>query len=85
MTVESASLHVIPEGETKISGWSLLSPVKLNTRHCDEGFIEKVVLLSDKAVYAVSYDCELQKVSMQIQSFIFLLILYMSVSFFFDR
>ncbi|KAH9818988.1 SacI homology domain-containing protein [Melampsora americana] len=62
IAIETASQYVLPEGESKISGWSLLTPLQPNTKQCPEGLIERVVLLSDQAIYVVHYDFGLQKV-----------------------
>ncbi|EGG12950.1 uncharacterized protein MELLADRAFT_87169 [Melampsora larici-populina 98AG31] len=62
IAIDTASQYVLPEGESKISGWSLLTPLQPNTKQCSEGLIERVVLLSNKAIYVVNYDYGLQKV-----------------------
>lgn len=62
IAIDTASQYVLPEGESKISGWSLLTPLQPNTKQCSEGLIERVVLLSNRAIYVVNYDYGLQKV-----------------------
>ncbi|KAG6820641.1 hypothetical protein H0H93_013840 [Arthromyces matolae] len=53
--------RVLPEGERLLSGWTLFAPEQLNTK-VGEKFEEKVLLLTAKAVYIVSYDYTLEKV-----------------------
>ncbi|KIJ17485.1 inositol-polyphosphate 5-phosphatase [Paxillus involutus ATCC 200175] len=53
--------RVLDEGETLLSGWTVFAPEKLNTRFSDK-FEEKVLLLSTRALYIVSYDYTLEKV-----------------------
>src|ERR1700722_6482028 len=60
-TVETASAPVIPEGERFVSGGTLLSPTEAGHR-TGPAFEEKVLLLSNKAVYTCSYEYSLQKV-----------------------
>ncbi|KZT09631.1 uncharacterized protein LAESUDRAFT_722598 [Laetiporus sulphureus 93-53] len=55
--------RVLPEGERLLSGWTLFSPAELNTKVGDK-FEEKVLLLSVKALYIISYDYTLEKVKM---------------------
>ncbi|KAF8809044.1 hypothetical protein BYT27DRAFT_7163377 [Phlegmacium glaucopus] len=55
--------RVLPEGERLLSGWTLFAPEELNTR-IGIKFEEKVLLLSAKAVYVVSYDYTLEKVKL---------------------
>ncbi|KZV92152.1 hypothetical protein EXIGLDRAFT_836634 [Exidia glandulosa HHB12029] len=61
--IETCTARVLNEGERLLSGWTLFSPVDLNTRMSDR-FEEKVVLLTAKALYVVSYDYNLEKVKM---------------------
>ncbi|KAG2183821.1 hypothetical protein INT44_008832 [Umbelopsis vinacea] len=59
--VQVSSAIVIPDGEHMMDGWTLLSPSepnKLNTK----SFEEKVVLLTEKAVYICSFNYHLEKV-----------------------
>ncbi|THH10834.1 hypothetical protein EW145_g1054 [Phellinidium pouzarii] len=58
---ESVS-RVLSEGERLLSGWTLLSPAELSTR-VNYKLEEKVVLLSVRALYIVSYDYTLEKVT----------------------
>ncbi|KAF8163607.1 SacI homology domain-containing protein [Crassisporium funariophilum] len=53
--------RVLAEGERLLSGWTLFAPEDLNTR-IGIKFEEKVLLLSAKALYIVSYDYTLEKV-----------------------
>ncbi|KAG6852944.1 hypothetical protein C0991_007954 [Blastosporella zonata] len=53
--------RVLAEGERLLSGWTLFAPEELNTRSGDK-FEEKVLLLTVKALYIVSYDYTLEKV-----------------------
>ncbi|KAI0929197.1 hypothetical protein AcW1_006209 [Taiwanofungus camphoratus] len=55
--------RVLPEGERLLSGWTLFSPEELNIKVGDK-FEEKVLLLSVKALYIISYDYTLEKVKM---------------------
>ncbi|KAI0822863.1 SacI homology domain-containing protein [Trametes gibbosa] len=55
--------RVLPEGERLLSGWTLFAPEELNTKVGDK-FEEKVLLLSAKALYVISYDYTLEKVKM---------------------
>ncbi|KAI6022736.1 SacI homology domain-containing protein [Pisolithus marmoratus] len=52
---------LLEEGETLFSGWTVFSPDALNTKLSDR-FEEKVLLLSARALYIVSYDYTLDKV-----------------------
>ncbi|EJD05667.1 uncharacterized protein FOMMEDRAFT_139037 [Fomitiporia mediterranea MF3/22] len=54
--------RVLSEGERLLSGWTLLSPAEINTRFSDK-LEEKVLLLSVRALYVVSYDYALEKVA----------------------
>ncbi|KAF9477543.1 hypothetical protein BDN70DRAFT_810519 [Pholiota conissans] len=53
--------RVLPEGERLLSGWTMFAPEELNAR-VGMKFEEKVLLLSAKALYIVSYDYTLEKV-----------------------
>ncbi|KZT26550.1 hypothetical protein NEOLEDRAFT_1132067 [Neolentinus lepideus HHB14362 ss-1] len=55
--------RVLLEGERLLSGWTLFSPVPMNTK-ISRNFEEKVVLLTARALYIVSYDYVLGKVKM---------------------
>lgn len=64
--VDTCTGQLIPEGETKLDGWTLLSPASPvnndpSTLTAD-AFEEKVLLLSDQAIYIVSYEYNLNKV-----------------------
>ncbi|GAA5909534.1 hypothetical protein JCM5296_006064 [Sporobolomyces johnsonii] len=62
--IETSVRDVLPEGEEKIAGWTLLSPSEQDVVRPARGgkFEEKVLLLSSKAVYVVGYEFSLQKV-----------------------
>ncbi|KAI7895964.1 SacI homology domain-containing protein [Mucor mucedo] len=62
--IEISSEIVIADDETKIAGWTLLSPTQDNTNSKKSGkeFEEKVVLLTEKALYICSYNYSLEKV-----------------------
>ncbi|KJA26998.1 hypothetical protein HYPSUDRAFT_131584 [Hypholoma sublateritium FD-334 SS-4] len=53
--------RVLPEGERLLSGWTMFAPEELNVK-IGIKFEEKVLLLSAKALYIVSYDYTLEKV-----------------------
>ncbi|TFK42309.1 SacI homology domain-containing protein [Crucibulum laeve] len=53
--------RVLPEGERLLSGWTLFAPEDLNVKMSLK-FEEKVLLLSTKALYIISYDYTLEKV-----------------------
>ncbi|KAJ7510013.1 SacI homology domain-containing protein [Mycena galericulata] len=55
--------RVLAEGERLLSGWTLFAPEELNARIGDK-FEEKVLLLTAKALYVISYDYTLEKVKM---------------------
>ncbi|KAH9952101.1 SacI homology domain-containing protein, partial [Amylocystis lapponica] len=55
--------RVLSDGESLLSGWTLFSPLELNTKVGDK-FEEKVLLLSVRALYVISYDYTLEKVKM---------------------
>ncbi|OSD08576.1 hypothetical protein PYCCODRAFT_1429632 [Trametes coccinea BRFM310] len=55
--------RVLQEGERLLSGWTLFAPEELNAKVGDK-FEEKVLLLSAKALYIISYDYTLEKVKM---------------------
>lgn len=54
---------LLEEGETLLSGWTVFSPEALNVK-LSERFEEKVLLLSARALYIVSYDYILDKVKL---------------------
>ncbi|PAV23487.1 hypothetical protein PNOK_0055500 [Pyrrhoderma noxium] len=60
--IADAVSRVLPEGETLLSGWTLLSPAELNAR-VSEKLEEKILLLSIRSLYVVSYDYSLGKVA----------------------
>ncbi|OAX41993.1 hypothetical protein K503DRAFT_421235 [Rhizopogon vinicolor AM-OR11-026] len=58
--IATSVARVLSEGETLISGWTVFSPEQLNVKF-DDRFEEKVLLLSVRALYIVSYDYSLEK------------------------
>lgn len=62
--LETATREVVEEGEHRIAACTLLSPTGEDTVRPAKGgkYEEKVLILSDKAVYVVSYEFSLQKV-----------------------
>ncbi|GAA5953997.1 hypothetical protein JCM3765_000719 [Sporobolomyces pararoseus] len=62
--IETSTQEVLLEGEEKLGGWTLISPSEIDTIRPTKGakFEEKVLLLSNKAVYVVQYEFTLQKV-----------------------
>ncbi|KAI9486898.1 MAG: SacI homology domain-containing protein [Benjaminiella poitrasii] len=63
--INISSEIVIAEDETKIGGWTLLSPSTESGKQSKsprKHFEEKVVLLTEKALYVCSYNYELEKV-----------------------
>ncbi|KAG2158469.1 phosphoinositide polyphosphatase [Suillus bovinus] len=63
--IATSVARVLSEGETLISGWTIFSPEQLNVKF-DDRFEEKVLLLSARALYIVSYDYSLEKAKMYI-------------------
>ncbi|KAI5477835.1 protein of inositol phosphatase family [Pseudohyphozyma bogoriensis] len=59
--IETSAQFVLSEGEERLAGWTLLSPEQQDAVRSTK-YEEKVLLLSDKAVYVVSYEYSLQKV-----------------------
>ncbi|KAI0695707.1 SacI homology domain-containing protein [Cytidiella melzeri] len=55
--------RVLSEGESLLSGWTLVAPKDVNVKMSDK-FEEKVLLLSVHALYIISYDYNLEKVKM---------------------
>ncbi|EGN95512.1 hypothetical protein SERLA73DRAFT_113095 [Serpula lacrymans var. lacrymans S7.3] len=55
--------RVLDEGERLMSGWTVIAPEQLNVKMGDK-FEEKVLLLSARALYIISYDYTLEKVKM---------------------
>jgi hypothetical protein len=55
--------RVLEEGESLRNGWTLFSPVELGTKMGDK-WEEKVLLLTARALYIISYDYTLQKVKL---------------------
>ncbi|KAG2349544.1 hypothetical protein BDR05DRAFT_1020563 [Suillus weaverae] len=63
--IATSVARVLSEGETLMSGWTIFSPEQLNVTF-DDRFEEKVLLLSARALYIVSYDYSLEKPKMYI-------------------
>ncbi|KAJ3576644.1 hypothetical protein NP233_g298 [Leucocoprinus birnbaumii] len=61
--IATSVARILPEGEGLLSGWTLFSPEELNTK-LGLKFEEKVLLLTMKALYVVSYDYTLEKVKL---------------------
>jgi len=61
--ISTSVSRVLPEGERLLSGWTLFSPVEFNIK-VGGPFEEKVLLLTVRALYIVSYDYTLEKVKM---------------------
>lgn len=61
--IATAVARILTEGEGLLSGWTLFSPEELNTK-LGLKFEEKVLLLTRKAIYIVSYDYTLEKVKL---------------------
>ncbi|KAF7778523.1 hypothetical protein Agabi119p4_2868 [Agaricus bisporus var. burnettii] len=59
--IATSVARVLPEGEGLLSGWTLFAPEELNVK-LGSKFEEKVLLLTIKALYIVSYDYTLEKV-----------------------
>ncbi|GJE90764.1 SacI homology domain-containing protein [Phanerochaete sordida] len=55
--------RVLAEGERLLSGWTLFAPADMNVKIADK-FEEKVLLLTVRAIYIISYDYTLEKVKM---------------------
>ncbi|GBE82128.1 predicted protein [Sparassis crispa] len=55
--------RLLSDGERLLSGWTLFAPVEMNTKIGDK-WEEKVLLISVKALYIISYDYTLEKVKM---------------------
>ncbi|TFK62545.1 hypothetical protein BDN72DRAFT_964483 [Pluteus cervinus] len=59
--ISTSAARVLEEGEHPTAGWTLFAPEDLNARVGDK-FEEKVLLLTVKALYIISYDYTLEKV-----------------------
>lgn len=60
--INTSSEIVIGDDEKKIDGWTLLSPTTTDAKKPKKVFEEKVVLLTEKALYICSYNYDLEKV-----------------------
>ncbi|KAI0797649.1 SacI homology domain-containing protein [Abortiporus biennis] len=59
--IATSVARVLEDGERLLSGWTLFAPVELNAK-AGLPFEEKVLLLSVRALYIISYDYTLEKV-----------------------
>ncbi|KAJ9103285.1 hypothetical protein QFC21_002708 [Naganishia friedmannii] len=59
--IETCSARVLEEGERRIYGWTLFSPDEPNVRYTQK-LDEKILLISQLALYVVSFDYNLEKV-----------------------
>jgi len=62
LAIETTSEQVLADGERKLNGWTLLSPTQPN-RIQSTLYEEKVLILTDLAIYCCSYEYHLQKVN----------------------
>ena len=60
--IDTCASMVLGEGEKRLGGWTLFSPVESNKVHGSR-FEEKVVLLTSKAIYSCGYDFTSEKLS----------------------
>ncbi|GAA6057686.1 hypothetical protein JCM3770_003842 [Rhodotorula araucariae] len=67
--IDTSCHEVLPDGELKLAGWTLLSPsVGEDVVRPSKGALEeKVLILSPKALYVISYEYTLQKVSSSVR------------------
>ncbi|KAG8903996.1 hypothetical protein FRB99_002408 [Tulasnella sp. 403] len=61
--IETSVELVLYKGETLLNGWTMLSPLEINTKVGNK-FVEKVILLSAQAIYVVNFDYTMDKVKM---------------------
>jgi len=61
IATETSIARVINDGERGLGAWTMLSPSEPNVR-ISEKFVEKILILTAKALYVVSFDYELDKV-----------------------
>ncbi|WVQ86142.1 hypothetical protein IAT38_008310 [Cryptococcus sp. DSM 104549] len=61
VAIETCSARVLSDGEDKIAGWILLSP-EARTVKISASLEEKILVLSRKALYVVSFNYSLEKV-----------------------
>ncbi|KAJ9101480.1 hypothetical protein QFC19_005131 [Naganishia cerealis] len=59
--IETCSARVLEEGERRVYGWTLFSPEEPNVRYTQK-LEEKILLISQLALYVVSFDYNLEKV-----------------------
>lgn len=63
--IETCTAQVLAEGEVRVAAWTLLAPAEPDVvRSPKNSYKEKVLLLSNKAVYSCEYEFTLQKVSL---------------------
>ncbi|KAG8998701.1 hypothetical protein FRB94_005962 [Tulasnella sp. JGI-2019a] len=61
--IETSVEMVLYQGETLVYGWTLMSPFEMNVKAGGE-FVEKVLLLSQLALYVVNFDYGMVKVKL---------------------
>ncbi|CAE6446019.1 unnamed protein product [Rhizoctonia solani] len=59
--IETTASRVLLENEHCVNAWTLLSPVDVGVTVSDK-FVEKILLLSNSAIYIVCFDYEMDKV-----------------------
>ncbi|ODN90157.1 inositol polyphosphate-5-phosphatase F [Cryptococcus wingfieldii CBS 7118] len=62
VAIETCSARVLSEGEDKIGGWILLSPEAKSTK-ISSATEEKILILTQKAIYVASFNYSLEKVT----------------------
>ncbi|KAA1071451.1 hypothetical protein PGT21_007801 [Puccinia graminis f. sp. tritici] len=66
LAIDDAAKQVLSEGESKLDGWNLLTPSEETSAHSVKavplGLEERIIILSSKALYIVSYEYVLSKV-----------------------
>jgi hypothetical protein len=62
VAIDTSTTSILTDGETRLCAWTLLSPKEGNVIRSSK-YEEKILLLSNKAIYVVSYEFSLQKVS----------------------
>lgn len=61
--VNTSAEQILVEGEHKVAAWTMLAPVETSVvRSPKNRYQEKILLVSNRAVYAVEYEYSLQKV-----------------------
>lgn len=66
--IETSTSQVLAEGETKVAAWTLLSPTEADVVRSPKNlYQERILLISNKAVYSIEYEYNLQKVSSRLR------------------